>query len=313
MKDLENYNDYNILVTGGSGQIGSDLKFQRNNLDFNFFFPTSKEFNFLQPDTIEEYLNSNNFHMIINLAAYTDVDKSEIEKEKSNIINNLALKKISQEANKRNIYIIHSSTDYVFGEKKNAPFNSLDKKNPINYYGYTKSLGEEQVLNNNDKSIVVRFASVFSLFGNNFVKKIIRKLITDSEVRVVSDQKISLTYAGDFTSNISSIINLCLNIEQNDKRIFHFVSSGYTDWFSVAGIIFDEINKLDSGFLKSKLIPISYKDWESNAKRPQDSRLNVDNIFLENNDILIQPWENSIRYVVKETFFDILEEIKNEC
>jgi dTDP-4-dehydrorhamnose reductase len=103
-----------------------------------------------------------------------------------------------------------------------------------------------------------------------------------------------------------------LNIKENDKRIFHFVSSGYTDWFTVASIIFDEINKLDSDFLKSKLIPISYTDWESNANRPQDSRLNVDNIFMENSDILIQPWENSIRYVVRETFLDILEEVKNE-
>lgn len=312
MKDLENYNDYNILVTGGSGQVGSNLKFQRNNSDFNFFFPTSKELNFLKPETIENYLDSKDFHMIINLAAYTDVDKSEIEKDKSNIINNLALKKISIEANKRNIYLIHSSTDYVFGKKKNAPFDCLDEKNPVNHYGHTKSLGEEQILNNNDKSIIIRFASVYSLYDNNFVKNIIRKLITESVVRVVFDQKISLTYAGDFTSNISSIINLCLNTNKNDNRIFHFVSSQYTDWFSVASIVYDEINKLYGGSLKSKLVPISYKDWQSKTKRPQDSRLIVDNIFLKNNNIFIQPWEDSVRYVVKETFFDILEEIKNE-
>ena len=312
MRDLENYNDFNILVTGGSGQIGSDLQFRKENNNFKFFFPSSKELNLLDFDTIERYLDSNDFHLIINLAAFTDVDKSEIHKEKVNKINNLSVKKIAQEANRRNIYLIQSSTDYVFGESNSAPYSSLDNKGPVNYYGYTKSLGEEQALANSNKSIIIRFASVFSKYGNNFIKTIIRKLITDSVVKVVSDQKISLTYAGDISSNISSIINLCRNNDFSKNKIFHFVSDEFTDWFSVAEIVYEEINNLKANFLKSKLVPISLSEWNSKAKRPKDSRLVVDNSFLKKNGISIQSWEDSVRYVVRETFFDILNEIKNE-
>ena len=312
VRDLENYNDFNILVTGGSGQIGSDLQFRKENNNFKFFFPSSKELNLLDFDTIERYLDSNDFHLIINLAAFTDVDKSEIHKEKVNKINNLSVKKIAQEANRRNIYLIQSSTDYVFGESNSAPYSSLDNKGPVNYYGYTKSLGEEQALANSNKSIIIRFASVFSKYGNNFIKTIIRKLITDSVVKVVSDQKISLTYAGDISSNISSIINLCRNNDFSKNKIFHFVSDEFTDWFSVAEIVYEEINNLKANFLKSKLVPISLSEWNSKAKRPKDSRLVVDNSFLKKNGISIQSWEDSVRYVVRETFFDILNEIKNE-
>ena len=95
VRDLENYNDFNILVTGGSGQIGSDLKFRKENNNLKFFFPSSKELNLLEFDTIERYLDSNDFHLILNLAAFTDVDKSETHKEKANKINNLAVKKIA--------------------------------------------------------------------------------------------------------------------------------------------------------------------------------------------------------------------------
>ncbi len=312
VRDLENYNDFNILVTGGSGQVGSNLKLKRENNNFKFFFPSSKELNFLEFDSIDRYLNSNNFHLIINLAAYTNVDRAETEKEKSNIINNLAVKKIAKEANKRNIFFIQSSTDYVFGKNNSAPYSSLDKVNPINHYGHTKSLGEEQALNYNDRSIILRFASVFSLYGNNFIKKIMKKLITDNVVEVVSDQKISLTYAGDFSSNILSIINFCRYHDYNKDRIFHFVSEEFTDWFSVANVIYEEINSLNSNFLKSKLVPISATNWDSKVKRPDDSRLTIDRGFLSKNDIVIKPWEDSVRFVVKETFCDILDEIKNE-
>ena len=151
VRDLENYNDFNILVTGGSGQIGSDLKFRKENNNLKFFFPSSKELNLLEFDTIERYLDSNDFHLILNLAAFTDVDKSETHKEKANKINNLAVKKIAQEANSRNIYLIHSSTDYVFGESNSAPYISSDNK-PGKLLRLYKKFSEEQALMNNNKA-----------------------------------------------------------------------------------------------------------------------------------------------------------------
>jgi dTDP-4-dehydrorhamnose reductase len=314
VKDLENYNNYNILVTGGSGQIGSELKYLEKKSNFNFLFPSSSEFDLLDFASIENYFNSNKLNLVINLAAYTDVENSEIEKNKANIINNLAVKKISQETKKRNIILIHSSTDYVFGKENNAPYAAYDKKQPINYYGYTKSMGEEAALKENHRSIIIRFASVYSKYGRNFIKTIIKKLINEPVVKVVSDQKISLTHALDFSRNIYSLIRFCQNLNfENEKRIYHFVSKEYATWFSVAEIIFDEINNINKGFLKSELIPISSDEWNSKVNRPKDTRLKIDDSFYKENNMIVSSLEISIRSVVKEVFLEILNnELKND-
>lgn len=306
MTGLENYpNSLKILVLGGSGQIGSEIRVFQDNIDFSFSFPSSSELNLEDITNIREYFSTNTFDIVLNLAAYTSVDKAEEEKELSNKINHIGPEILAEETYKRNIGLIHISTDYVFGKNGHGPYKSSDIKDPLNYYGHTKCLGENKVLSIHDKSLIIRLASVFGDYGNNFVKTLTLKLLNNDDVRLVSDQLISLTYANDFVKNLKEIIFLYINHKNNNKiingSIIHFTSPEHTDWFSVGSIIYDEIEKFTQSSLQVKLIPISSLEWVSAAQRPLDTRLEVDYKFLEENDIKISPWQNSVRFVVRNT------------
>jgi dTDP-4-dehydrorhamnose reductase len=307
--DLENYeNSLKVLVLGGSGQIGSEIRAYQDNINFSMTFPSSSELNLKNKKKITDYLNSHSFDIILNLAAYTAVDKAETDKKISDQINHIGPKLLAQEAQKRNIGLIHISTDYVFGKNGSGPYKNSDPKNPINYYGHTKSLGEDQVLLNHDKSLVIRLASVFGEYGNNFVKTITRKLHEENDVRLVSDQLISLTYSNDFAKNLKEIIILYQSLGDNiasKDRILHFTSCEHTDWFSVGSIIYDEIEKFKKSPLSVKLIPISSSEWSSDAQRSLDTRLKVDYKFLKERNINVFPWQESVRLVVRKILSNI--------
>jgi len=303
---LENYlNSLKILVLGGSGQIGSEIRAHQDEIDFSFSFPSSSELNLKNITSIRNYFSANTFDIVLNLAAYTSVDKAEEEKELSDKINHIGPEILAEETYKRNIGLIHVSTDYVFGKTGHGPYKSSDIKDPLNHYGHTKSLGEDKVLSIHDKSIIIRLASVFGNYGNNFVKTLTTKLLEDNDIRLVSDQLISLSYSNDFVKNLKEIILLYINHKNNNKilksSIIHLTSPDYTNWFSVGSIIYDEIEKFTQSPLSVRLIPISSSEWISAAQRPLDTRLKVDYKFLKDNSIRISPWQDSVRLVVRNT------------
>jgi len=303
---LENYlNSLKILVLGGSGQIGSEIRAHQDEIDFSFSFPSSSELNLKNITSIRNYFSANTFDIVLNLAAYTSVDKAEEEKELSDKINHIGPEILAEETYKRNIGLIHVSTDYVFGKTGHGPYKSSDIKDPLNHYGHTKSLGEDKVLSIHDKSIIIRLASVFGNYGNNFVKTLTTKLLEDNDIRLVSDQLISLSYSNDFVKNLKEIIFLYINHKNNNKilksSIIHLTSPDYTNWFSVGSIIYDEIEKFTQSPLSVRLIPISSSEWISAAQRPLDTRLKVDYKFLKDNNIRISPWQDSVRLVVRNT------------
>ncbi len=306
MIGLENYlNSLKILVLGGSGQIGSEIRAHQDEIDFSFSFPSSSELNLKNITSIRNYFSANTFDIVLNLAAYTSVDKAEEEKELSDKINHIGPEILAEETYKRNIGLIHVSTDYVFGKTGHGPYKSSDIKDPLNHYGHTKSLGEDKVLSIHDKSIIIRLASVFGNYGNNFVKTLTTKLLEDNDIRLVSDQLISLSYSNDFVKNLKEIILLYINHKNNNKilksSIIHLTSPDYTNWFSVGSIIYDEIEKFTQSPLSVRLIPISSSEWISAAQRPLDTRLKVDYKFLKDNNIRISPWQDSVRLVVRNT------------
>ena len=167
VKDLENYNkNLKVLVIGGSGQVGTEIKNQKQKSNLNFLFPSSKALNLTNQASIKNFLNNDNFDYIINLGAFTDVNGAEKKKDITKKVNHTGVEILSKEADTKNIKLIHISTDYVFGKVLNAPFYPGDKKAPINFYGLTKSDGEDAVLTNHKSGIIIRFSSVFSQYGN---------------------------------------------------------------------------------------------------------------------------------------------------
>ncbi len=311
---MGNYNNLNILIIGGSGQVGSEIQVNPKNKDFKLHFPKSSELDLASKNSIINYFNTHAPDLVINLGAYTKVDKAEEEKERCSLINSMGPKVLAEEANKREIGLIHISTDYVFGKDSSGPYNCQNNKAPINYYGQTKAEGEDNVLEIYSKSLVIRLSSVFSNYGDNFVKSIIRSIIKNDKTKVVSDQKISLTSAFDFSNNMMQIIKLYYKDFFNNKnncRILHFASFNYTDWYSVSKVILNEMNFMYDSFKNHEIEPILLKDWKSMALRSNDTRLTVDENYLGYNDIKLSIWEEAVRNVVRKSLPEIIRELEN--
>ncbi len=304
-----------ILVIGGSGQIGLDLKSSKVKKSNKFIFPSSTELDIRKKKSINEFLKNNKVDLVLNFAAYTNVDKAEIEKRIANDINNKGALNLATETSKHQIGLIHFSTDYVFG-KNNTTTNHFDKKvSPVNYYGYTKSEGEKAVLLNSDLGFIVRLASVYGFYGNNFIKTIAKLLLTSSEVKVVSDQKISLTSSAELVNNINYLIDLYnKNINNHGylPKIIHFTNKGYTNWYNVAKIVKSELQLILNKRINTNLVPINSRNWASLAERPLDSRLKVDFNELERNNIFLPKWEVSVRNFVRKIFPIIKNNIEND-
>ena len=222
--------------------------------------------------------------IIINCAAYTDVDKSELNKRKANLINNLAVKNLAEKCYKYKIKLIHISTDYIFDGKKKSPYKEFDDANPINYYGQTKLKGENQILNLNLKnSIIIRTSWLYSFSENNFVSNIISNLKTKDSIKVVDDKFGSPTNAIDLACLILNIIPKLNFIEST--KIFHFSNSGFCSRFQLAV----KINSIIKS--KCKIIPIT--SIELKTKRPNFSAL--DSTMIEKDyGISILNWEKRL-------------------
>jgi len=302
----------NILVTGGSGQVGSNLRNFKHKENLKFYFPESKVFNLLKKESMVSFLANNKIDLILNLAAYTEVDNSEKNKSLCREINLDGVITLSKIAKERDIGFIQISTDYVFGNNYKGIRNVNDEHNPVNYYGKTKSEAERFVLNISENNFIIRLASVFGLNGNNFIKTITKLILDNKDLEVVYDQKISLTSSEQFSKNFSYLIDLYKEKIKSNNKIIHFTNKGYTNWYDVSIVVKDEIESIINRKLKTNIKPISSKDWVSSAKRPDDSRLNVDFNELENFNIFLPTWEMSVRDLVKEFLSEINGEYKYE-
>lgn len=276
----------NILVTGSNGQLGSELKEITPNFpDYNFLFTDVSDLDITVHDKVRAFIESNNINVIINCAAYTAVDKAESEPELSNAINHLAVANFAQMAKDKNIKLIHVSTDYVFDGTNHKPYVESDVPNPQSVYGQTKLDGElamQQI--NPANSIIIRTSWVYSKFGNNFVKTMLRLAETRDEISVVADQIGSPTNAADLAETILSILP---QVSNETVELFHYSNEGVCSWYDFAKAIFD-IKSIDI-----EVNAIESTEYPTAAERPFYSVLNKERI-KEVFQIEIPFWKDSI-------------------
>ena len=258
-----------VLVIGSEGQLGSEIKnFSKTQNSISWVFSSIKTLDLLNLNSIDNYLNKINPTVVINCAAYTNVDKAEKEFYKADIINHKAPELISRWTNKKNRKLIQISTDYVFDGLSNISLSENSKTKPVNEYGSSKLKGEIACLKNDPNSIIIRTSWLYSSFGKNFVKTMIHLMKINKSVEVVNDQIGSPTYAYDLAKVILKII---LNYK-TESGLFHYSNEGETSWFEFARSI-KELYNLDC-----KIIGVSSKEFKTLAKRPKYSLLNKSKI-----------------------------------
>ena len=276
---------YNILVTGSMGQLGSEIKELSSNYNYNFFFTTRDDIDITSKDSIKEFCQTNSINVIINCAAYTAVDKAQSDIENADLVNRKAVKKLSIIAKELNIKLIHISTDYVFDGKNFKPYVEEFQTNPQSIYGKTKLDGENEIRDINPlNSIIIRTSWVYSYYGNNFVKTMLRLGKEKEELSVIFDQVGTPTYAKDLAITILDIIP---QIENSKVEIYNYSNEGVLSWYDFA----KEIMKMAK--LNCKINPIETFQYPTPAKRPHFSLLNKSKIKSKFN-LEIPYWKDGL-------------------
>jgi dTDP-4-dehydrorhamnose reductase len=274
----------NILVTGSNGQLGSELR-ALNDSNSIFFYRNKEKLDITNHLEVREFIEENNIKTIINCAAFTAVDKAESELEINERLNHLAVKNFAEIAKEKSIQLIQISTDYIFDGRSNKPYLESDKPNPKSIYGKTKLAGESAMLKINPKnSIIIRTSWVYSNFGNNFVKTMLRLGEERDELGVVSDQVGTPTYAQDLAKAIISILP---QIKNDNVELYHYSNEGVCSWYDFSKEIFNLKN------IHVKVKPITTSQYPTRAKRPYYSVLNKNKI-KERFNIEIPYWKDSL-------------------
>ena len=244
-----------ILVTGCRGQLGLSIqKIHNDYQQYTFYFTDIPEMDITNYSSVNKFIKYNNINLIINCAAYTAVDKAEKEPDIAHKINCTGAEILSKVTKENNINLIHISTDYVFDGESCHPLKETDEPNPISIYGSTKLAGEQAIINSGCKAIIIRTAWLYSEFGKNFVKTMLKIAQEKTSVNVVYDQIGTPTYATDLANAIMKIAD-----RNNDSfELYHFSDEGVISWYDFSKAIFDiaginlEVNAIDSDLLTTK-------------------------------------------------------------
>jgi len=276
----------NILVTGANGQVGSEIRELSLENEHKFFFTDSQDLDICDKERTENFCKENCVDIIINCAAYTAVDKAESESESADSVNHLAVKYLAEISKKQNIKLIHISTDYVFDGRNFRPYVETDVSNPQGVYGKTKLDGENAMLKiNPENSMIIRTSWVYSSYGTNFVKTMLRLGKERDELGVIFDQVGTPTYAGDLAETILAILP---QLNNKNVELYHYSNEGVCSWYDFAKAIF-ELSEIGCD-----VNSIETKEYPTPAKRPHYSLLNKAKIKREYN-ITISYWRDSLK------------------
>ena len=285
----------NILVTGSNGQLGSEIKdLALNYKKFNFFFKDLPELNICNSNQLDGFFCENKINAVINCAAYTAVDKAENDELLAKKVNSEGVLNLVNAVEKVNGKLIHISTDYVFDGNHFLPYKESDKVNPIGVYGNTKRSGELAVINSGIDGIVIRTSWLYSVYGNNFLKTMLKLGYDKDELGVIFDQVGTPTNASDLAKTCLDILldKSSENISTKGK-IYHYSNEGVTSWYDFAKAI------MEFGSLDCKVIPIETKNYPTPSKRPHYSVLNKSKIKKDFN-VQIPYWRDSLAQCFKK-------------
>ncbi|MEX2589150.1 MAG: dTDP-4-dehydrorhamnose reductase [Chitinophagales bacterium] len=274
-----------VLVTGANGQLGREfqvLSAQFPHFEFHFFDHSILDIS--DKEALENAFVSIKPDYVLNCAAYTAVDKAESEQELAFKINSDAVELLAEVTQNFDSKLIHFSTDYVFDGNKNTPYSETDPTNPINVYGHCKLAGEKK-LSEHPNALIIRTSWLYSSFGSNFVKTMLRLAENRSELRVVCDQLGTPTYAHDLAK---MVLNNLTKLGELGNNIYHYSNEGVCSWYDFAHAIFDISGK------DMKLYPVRTEDYPTAAARPIYTVLDKRKIksLVENK---IPYWRNSLK------------------
>ncbi len=275
-----------ILVTGANGQLGSEInELSVNYPDYEWIFCTREQMPLDDEKTCIDFLASSQPQFVVNCAAYTAVDKAELPEEKESLfaINATTVKAIAAFCKNNNIRLIHISTDYVFAGTGSVPYKETDATDPVNIYGASKLAGEQHITAVNSDAVIIRTAWVYSRYGKNFVKTMLRLMQEKPAISVVNDQTGTPTYAADLAQTIITIINTA----EWHPGIYHFSNEGIISWFDFA-LAIKELSHSNC-----TVNPIPTSSFPTPAKRPAYSVLDKTKIKTTFG-IHINNWRDSL-------------------
>jgi dTDP-4-dehydrorhamnose reductase len=284
-----------VLITGSNGQLGTEIReLQTNYKMLDLVFKDLPALDICNFNLLQSFIIDNNINAVINCAAYTAVDKAEQNAEIAEEVNSKGVLNLVNALKSVNGKLIHISTDYVFNGDHFIPYNESDSVSPIGVYGNTKRNGELAVINSDIDAIVIRTSWLYSAYGNNFVKTMLRLGRERDELGVIYDQVGSPTYASDLAKTCLDILTYSKEANINSKgNLYHFSNEGVASWydFSIAIMTLGKVN--------CHVKPIETKDYPTPAKRPHYSVLNKSKIKTDF-AIDIPYWRDSLAICISK-------------
>lgn len=293
-----------LLLTGIYGQVGHALNAKVSGLADEIIALDRSKLDLASPNTIRQAIRYHRPDIVINPAAYTAVDKAEVETELAYAVNTVAPTVLAEECAKLNALLVHYSTDYVFDGTKSSPYIETDATNPINAYGLTKLKGEQGIQATTGRHLILRTSWVYGAYGNNFMRTILRLMKNNTPLRIISDQYGAPTSSSFIAEYTVKILQHLHNTNTEHQGLYHLVNSGHTSWFGFAEAIATLI-KLNKRDIPPNSFPseidiqaIRATDYITAANRPKNSRLNTSKLY---NDFNLSPpeWYDELNQQIK--------------
>ena len=277
----------NVLVTGGNGQLASEFRFLATSSNHEFTFVDVEDLDITNEEQVETFLSENEYDACINCAAYTAVDKAEEDTALAEKVNVEGVEVLAKACDKHDVIVFHVSTDFVFDGKSNVFYKESDETNPISVYGQTKLDGEQALINNAEKYYIIRTSWLYSSFGNNFVKTMLRLGEERESLGIIVDQVGTPTYARDLARAILTI----MDSDKKEYGVYHYSNEGVASWYDFA------LSTLRKKHIEVEINPIPTTQFPTPAERPKFSVMDKSKIKTTFG-VEIPHWQDSLELML---------------